>query len=869
MTSNFLSKLNIFKRRQAASSCPEDFSSAFKAKYEHFKALLDSNAELSKIITDIEQKLLGDEIFGMAYIRSQTARATFHSLRMVQSLNYISGQRYPQLDIRLKELSAAIKDAVEHKKEDSTSELILPYSKIDRSLVNHVGGKNANLGEVRNAVGLPTPEGFAITTQAFEYFLNENDLVDEINKRKMEIDPNDPGTLNEASEDIQRIILSAPIPALLEKAILHAFDTMVRSIHVRTAGTAPLAVSLRSSAIGEDSELSYAGQYLSLLNVPRERLLQSYTYIIASLFTPRAISYRLAKGIRDEDAAMSVACLEMIDSVASGVAYSMHPFDPGRDCVLISAVWGLGPYAVDGVITPDSYMVAKDGTLNILEHEVSCKTVKLISNPEGGLKEVQVPDELQSTACLTEHQVRELAEYAIRLEQHYGCPQDIEWALDGQDRLIILQSRPLKVEGGSEQLPEKIKIDGSKYPLLIQESATACPGAGVGPAYLIHTDDDLASFPDGAILVARHSSPKFVVVMSKAQAIITDFGSVTGHMASLSREFRVPTLLDAKIATKVIQPGTEISVDAFSGKVYLGRVPELLNLKQAKPSHLEGTPIYRVLKRVADLIVPLRLTDPKSPKFTPENCSSFHDIMRFVHEASYKEMFQISDFVSCEGGVAVKLLAPIPLDLHVIDLGGGLSVSGMHTKQTNVNRVSSIPFKALLRGMLHEKLRYMGPRPVELRGFFSVMSQQMFNPTHAVEERFGDRSYAIVSDKYLNFSSRVGYHYSILDTYCGQSPNKNYIHFSFKGGAADDVRRNRRARAIAFILESIGFTVEVVGDRVDARYQKFEQALTEERLEEIGKLLLFTRQMDMLMKTEEAVKLIAESFLNGNYSLED
>jgi pyruvate,water dikinase len=414
-----------------------------------------------------------------------------------------------------------------------------------------------------------------------------------------------------------------------------------------------------------------------------------------------------------------------------------------------------------------------------------------------------------------------------------------------------------------------LRIDESLHPVLIGASAIACPGVGCGPAFPIHSDEDLASFPDGAILIAQHSSPKFVVVMQKAQAIITDFGSVTGHMASLSREFRIPTLLDAKNATKIIPPGAEVTVDAFTGKVYLGRVPELLDLKMEKLSYLEGSPVYLVLKQVADLIVPLRLTDPKSPKFTPENCNSFHDIMRFVHEASYGEMFQISDLVSCEGGFAIKLLAPIPFDLYVIDLGGGISLSHMRARQATVDRVSSTPFKALLRGMLHEELRYLGPRPIELRGFFSVMSQQMFNPAHSGAERFGDRSYAIVSDKYLNFSSRVGYHYSILDSYCGQSLNKNYINFSFKGGAADDIRRNRRARAIALILGSIGFTVEVVGDRVDARYQKFEQALTEEKLEEIGKLLLFTRQMDMLMQTEGSVKSIAESFLSGNYHLED
>jgi len=141
----------------------------------------------------------------------------------------------------------------------------------------------------------------------------------------------------------------------------------------------------------------------------------------------------------------------------------------------------------------------------------------------------------------------------------------------------------------------------------------------------------------------------------------------------------------------------------------------------------------------------------------------------------------------------------------------------------------------------------------------------MFSNPH-VSERFGDRSYALISDKYVNFSSRVGYHYSVLDAYCGQTTSKNYITFSFKGGAADDIRRNRRARAIADILEALGFSVEVKGDRVSGRFQKYDQPMTKERLEMVGRLLQFTRQMDMLMGNEASVKTIAKCFLEGNYN---
>jgi pyruvate, water dikinase len=261
-----------------------------------------------------------------------------------------------------------------------------------------------------------------------------------------------------------------------------------------------------------------------------------------------------------------------------------------------------------------------------------------------------------------------LAGYGMELERHYKSPQDIEWALDGSGRLFILQSRPLKLQSEG-QIDPTPRIEG--YTLLVEKGSVASPGVGFGPAYHIRTEEDLNSFPEGAVLVARHSQPQFVVVMGKAQAIVTDTGSVTGHMASVAREFGVPTLLGTNMATESIVHGSEVTVDAYSGRVYLGRVEELLKLQRPRQSHMEETPVHQALRRVAQHIVPLRLSDPKSPSFSPEGCETLHDIMRFVHEMSYQAMFQISDFVSEHGGGAPKLDVHLPLDLYVIDLGGG------------------------------------------------------------------------------------------------------------------------------------------------------------------------------------------------------
>jgi len=308
-------------------------------------------------------------------------------------------------------------------------------------------------------------------------------------------------------------------------------------------------------------------------------------------------------------------------------------------------------------------------------------------------------------------------------------------------------------------------------------------------------------------------------------------------------------------------------VDAYTGRVYLGQVPELLARQQAREAHMKDTPVYQTLRKVADLILSLRLVDPKSPDFTPENCQSLHDLGRLVHELSYTEMFQISDLVFERGGGALKLEAPIPLDLYLIDLGGGLTGVPAAARLVTVDKIASVPLQALLRGLLHEGLQAREPRPIQFSGLFSVMREQLLAPP-GLEDRFGEKSYAIISDKYLNFSSRVGYHYSVLDTYCGQTVNKNYITFAFKGGAADDVRRNRRARAIAIALMGLDFSVDVKADRVDARLMKYDCAVIQEKLDLVGRLLQYTRQMDMLMVSEVSVEAVARNFLEGNYTLD-
>ena len=859
-----LKKLFHFLFRKASTSADDlAMQEHFRKKYKHFQELLESNAELLKIVSDLELKLQGGQLFGMSYVRTQATRAVFHALRLAGSFENLAGKPNPNLRAKVDEIQERIKAELESRKDTLAQERVLEYSQVTRDLVDAVGGKSANLGEVKNRVGLPVPRGFAITTSAFRHLFGQAGLWDEIKRIKLCIIPEAEDSLEQASEDIQRAILAAPMPADLEQELLAAHAKLAQDCGLEPEA---LRVALRSSALGEDSELSYAGQYLSVLNVPRSRLLTNYRYVLASLYTPRAMSYRILKGIVDEDMAMSVACLEMIDSVASGVMYTRHPFHAHDDRILINAVWGLGPYAVDGVITPDSLSVGREGLL-VEESRVAQKPVRLVCAPGGTLVEEPVPQDMQGAPCLTAEQVRTLAGYALRLEKHYGVAQDIEWALTPGGELLVLQSRPLGLVPGSQGVPAGMPVVEGRE-ILAQGGEVAQPGVGSGPAFLVAGDDDLSGFPDGGVLVAAHSSPKFMVLMQKAQAILTDSGSITGHMASLTREFGVPTILGLGSVTRDIASGTLVTVDAYTGRVYAGVVEELLAFKAEKTTLMTGTPVFDVLTRVARHIVPLRLTDPKSPEFRVRGCTTLHDVMRLLHEHSYGEMFTLSDMASGESGLAMRLRAQTGLDLHVIDLGGGVTPEALERRTLRPEDVLSRPFAALLGGLVLDQQQMSTPRPVQVKGLLSVMGQQMIQNPGADGQRFGDRSYAIISDKYLNFSSRVGYHYGVLDCYCGRTESKNYITFSFKGGAADDLKRARRARAIGLILEGLGFSVDVTGDRVVGRLHKRDTETTLEKLWLMGKLLQFTRQTDMLMVDEKSVRSMADCFLSGRYVLD-
>lgn len=846
----------LFTHPRPARINRKEAMQVFTVRYDSFKALLQANADLAGVLATFNATQRGERSMDIREVRTVARRAILHCERMTTYLNAISRQRYHELAKVVASLGERIENELEQHAQGDVTSLALPLSEVDASMAYSVGGKNANLGELRNILEMPIPHGFAITIQAGTLFLlRSSGLFRQVYNLLHTVDPEKPATISAAAATVGQLILATNVPEEVAGPLETAWD--------EAFGKKKLTVAaLRSSAVAEDGAQSFAGQYRSILGVTREGLLPAFKKIMASLFSERALSYRAAHGYALDASGMGMCCLEMVQAKAAGVVFSRHPVDLRSNAVLINGLWGLGEQVVDGSATPDQWLVSR-ATGKIVHSSIAHKLHFLALDPAAGNASIlhDVPEKLRDAPCLTEAQVQQLAHMVLELERHYQYPQDMEWAVDEQDNIVLLQTRPMGLDNASGELatPEL-----NQTPPLFSGADVAAKGVGCGPIAPVHSKEDLLHFPEGAVMLMQHSSPNAMAAMPRAAAIIAETGSLTGHMASICREFGVPTLMNVPGALQKLSAGQVVTVDALSGRVFAGEVPALLALRLQRRPPVVNTPALALLRRVAPFILPLHLVDPHSALFAPANCTSLHDVMRFVHEKSYSEMFLLSDSLSAKsGGVASKLVCSVPLDLYVIDLGGGLRNPEAATIRPE--DVTSVPLKCVLDGMLHPAVQARGPRPVNMRGFLSVMGQSIVGGNIQGSERFGDRSYAIVSDRYLNFSSRVGYHYAILDSWCGETLSKNYIGFEFSGGAAGSEQRARRVRCIGRILSQLDFSVDIAGDSIRARYQKYSKAQLRERLNQLGRLLIMTRQMDMLMVNEKSVQLYADKFLNGEY----
>lgn len=466
--------------------------------------------------------------------------------------------------------------------------LVIDFKDIDKDSLDLVGGKGANLGEMTKA-GFPVPGGFAVTVPAYDLFLKENDISTKIYEILSVTDVEDPAQLESASRKIQKIINTAKFPEAVFKDLVRSYKKM--------SGTFNKAlVAVRSSATAEDLPgMSFAGQQATFLNVKGESNLQvAVRECWASLFTPRAIYYRVQNKIKHEKVGISVIVQKMVQSEVSGIMFSIDPVTNRKDRIIIDAVWGLGEMIVQGSYIPDHYVVQKD-TFAILSKEVNEQKMQYIKNGKDS-KEVPVPKKLQNQIKLTDEQIITLGKISQKLQDHYYFPQDSEWALE-KGKLYIVQTRPITTIEKTKAVhstEDKAQTEQTTAPIL--KGIPASPGVGTGVVKILKSPKEIDKIKAGDILVAPMTSPDYVPAMKKASAIVTNEGGMTSHAAIVSREMGIPCVVGTKDGTKVLNDGDVITVNGTTGEIYTGSIKAKSESKQvattSAKSYKTATKLY-------------------------------------------------------------------------------------------------------------------------------------------------------------------------------------------------------------------------------------------------------------------------------------
>jgi len=479
-------------------------------------------------------------------------------------------------------IHSIIEDPEKEKKSNSEKEekpeFVKWFFELTKDSTNIVGGKGANLSEIYN-LGVPVPPGFVITAQAYAYFIEKAGIREKILEKLSGLDYEETEKLENVAAEIRERIVNAKMPKEMEQEIVKAYDSLdtdafdfdkKSGLSILNTSSEPMFVAVRSSATAEDgAETSFAGQQESFLNIKgHTSLIIHIKRCFASLFTARSVYYRNKNNIDNTTIKIAVVVQKMVDSDKSGVIFSKDPTYK-KDNVIIEAVFGLGEGIVSGQITPDKYVLSKD--LELLDKKISYKKIAITRDSSGSSITVNLTKEKAESQVLKEAEIKKLAQMALKLEEHYNKPQDIEFAIEGAE-IFLVQTRPITtLKTRLDKSSEGQKMQGE----IILSGLAASPGIASGKVKIVKTMADLKKVKTGDVLVTEMTNPDMVVTMQKASAIVTDEGGLTAHAAIVSREMGIPCVVGTGNATQTLREEQIVSVDGFNGKVYSGATKEV------------------------------------------------------------------------------------------------------------------------------------------------------------------------------------------------------------------------------------------------------------------------------------------------------
>lgn len=788
---------------------------AVRSLFAKFRRIQKLNTRALELMAEMEQALGGEYIFDRAFLNSSVRDLSTLTHQVVYSLNAMSQNRYVDLFDCYQGIRGTLDDILEGGSGPFASHLTLPYPILGWELEPLAGTLNVCLAEARQHLDLPAPDGFAVSVAGCRLFRRENAEAG----------------LLEAREQDEPPAAHAFVPAALEAAI----RAELNSLFARRNGPCPLTVRICHAESKADRQAALNGhgnvRPEDLLSVCKQVL---WEHVARSAATEGGKDSCVALGVHE-----AVPC-DVYGSIAS--FYSME---------LSSTFFRVTATPANDPEKTERYLIRRVYPFDLVRSEIHPKGWDE-PLPTGASPLSQRPRGLyRGSALLNPDFLKTLAEYVMAFDRLLGYMPELHWAGREKDpRPVIVDVKaaaPAACELDEwQQMTEAL----SAAQILLQGGETVQTGVAAGRAVHIGEADDVEAFPYGAVAIARVASPRLSPVLRRASAVVTELGSCIGHLATIARELRVPGIFGMAGALRRVPAGAEVTVDAGERTIYQGIVEPLLAYRESSAELYPGDPEYAALRRLLRWIMPLHLIDPESNEFSVQNCRSYHDIIHFAHERSVEELLKMAE--RGRGLVdlpARKMDLGYPLDLFVIDIGGGIAATA--GAPIRPAEVVSAPFKAFLQGLASDGMWQTSPASIRMRDIFSGLDRTFAAMTQVPQ--YAGQNHAIVADNYMNLGLRLGYHFSVIDSFLGEIVNQNYIYFRFVGGFADDRRRRRRAELIRSILEDMRFKVMVKGDLVVGKFKIAEREEMQAALTRLGELTGFTRQLDISMASEEQV----------------
>ncbi|MCL1985316.1 MAG: PEP-utilizing enzyme, partial [Betaproteobacteria bacterium] len=752
----------------------------FASRHYRFKLLLNAWNQLQEAMASMEVYLYESRPYSMQALQAVCTNLSTQGLQCLRRLSELSEKRNPELEKSFERIQTAVSELLKEELAPLHGPLCLPlgHKELTPELCDPAMIRLAFLKAAFTSDCVPP--GYIFTAAACQMSLLHGELQEELNRRIQAAGGMKPAHLYELCTTLRTCILKAPLPAAVEDVLLGTIHNLRENILLPRQRLLWRG-RVWPNGTGDMGGMSLWGPVLPLESSSDEAIIDAFKAVLAKKYDPEAVIYRFNRGLPDVGTNICVGCFAVGRPQVGGVCYSRNPFNLSDTDIYLYAGDSLPETVECGGSSIDVYRVARDG------NHVS----KL---PCSGLKREAAPPLLMGS------QIHAVANHAGDAELLFSAPQEMEWFFEPDGTLRILHVRPLRHLTAQSSQSDSPKI---AIPPLLSGGNTACPGIVCGLAHKVRNKEEAQNVPENSIVIAEFDSAEWCSLLDRAAGILCARGTAASRLAGMCRELAIPALFDLDKVMETVAQGQEITVCAESGFVYPGRVEELLFLANTPPNFINASPLYELLKKVAQHVLPLTVV-PDTPEFKAANCVTFHDIGRYCAERAVDAMFRLGSHKDHSLNRVKQLMADVAKQFWVVNLDDAFpeEVKGPYIPLEHIKCES---MKALWQGM--NAKAWEGPPPMDSKGFVSVLFESTANPhidPASQSSFFTEKNYFLVSRQYCSLHSRFGFHFVAVEVIAGERKRENHVVFILRGGAADLTRRVRRVEFVGEILQEFG-----------------------------------------------------------------